>query len=87
MYFPDLGSQDLKGLTQKLVEIANNRSNAGSFEQPVEKMLLDASFAGRWSPIYGKINLIGENVLNFDFYFTGGSAPGSPDLKEHFQQF
>ena len=35
-------------------------------------MLLDASFAGRWSPIYGKINLIGENVLNFDFYFTGG---------------
>ena len=72
MYFPDLGSNDLKGLTQKLVEIANNRSNAGSFEQPVEKMLLDASFAGRWSPIYGKINLIGENVLNFDFYFTGG---------------
>lgn len=72
MYFPDLGSNDLKGLTQKLVEIANNRSNQSNFEQPVEKMLLDASFAGRWSPIYGKINLIGENVLNFDFYFTGG---------------
>ena len=72
MYFPDLGSNDLKGLTQKLVEIANNRSNQSNFEQPVEKMLLDASFAARWSPIYGKINLIGENVLNFDFYFTGG---------------
>ena len=72
MYFPDLGSSDLKGLTKKLVEIANNRSAQSNFEQPVEKMLLDASFAGRWSPIYGKINLIGENVLNFDFYFTGG---------------
>ena len=72
MYFPDLGSNDLKGLTQKLVEIATNRSNQSNFEQPVEKAMLGASFAARWSPIYGKINLIGENVLNFDFYMTGG---------------
>jgi hypothetical protein len=33
----DLGSNDLKGLTQKLVELANNRSNQSNFEQPVEK--------------------------------------------------
>jgi len=72
MYFPDLGTNDLKGLTQKLVEIAHNRSNQSDFQQPVEKMLLGATFTGRWSPVYGKINLIGENVLNFDMYFTGG---------------
>jgi len=73
MYFPDLGPSDLKGLTKKLVEIANSRSSAGStFEQPLEKMMLGFTAAARWSPIYGKINLIGENVLNFDLYFTGG---------------
>lgn len=72
MYFPDLGANDLKGLTTKLVEIANSRSSGGTFEQPVEKMMLGATFAARWSPIYGKINLLGENVLNFDLYFTGG---------------
>jgi outer membrane beta-barrel protein len=72
MYFPDLGSNDLKGLTQKLVEIANSRSSGSNFEQPVEKMMLGATVAARWSPIYGKINLLGENVLNFDLYLTGG---------------
>lgn len=72
LYFPDLGGNDLKGLTKKLVEIANNRSTTSNFEQPVEKMMLGATVAARWSPIYGKINLLGENVLNFDLYFTGG---------------
>ena len=72
MYFPDLGINDLKGLTQKLVEIANSRSSGSTFKQPVEKMMLGATFAARWSPIYGKINLLGENVLNFDLYLTGG---------------
>lgn len=71
MYFPDLGTNDLKGLALTLVDIGNSKSGS-DFKQPVEKMLLDASFAARWSPIYGKINLIGERVLNFDFYFTGG---------------
>ena len=72
MYFPDLGGSDLKGLTQKLVEIANSRSSSSNFQQPVEKMMLGATVSARWSPIYGKINLLGENVLNFDLYFTGG---------------
>jgi outer membrane beta-barrel protein len=72
MYFPDLSSNDLKGLTKKLVEIASDRSGQSNFEQPLEKMMLGATFVGRWSPIYGKINLIGESVLNFDLYFVGG---------------
>ena len=25
-----------------------------------------------WAPIYGKINLVGETVLNFDLYLTAG---------------
>jgi outer membrane beta-barrel protein len=82
MYFPDLGGNDLKGLTQKLVEIANSRSSGGTFEQPVEKMMLGATVAARWSPIYGKINLLGENVLNFDLYFTGGL--GMISTKQYF---
>ena len=72
MYFPDRSGNDLKGLTQKLVEIASDRSGQSEFEQPVEKMMLGSTFVARWSPIYGKINLLGENVLNFDLYFVGG---------------
>ena len=40
-YYPDLGSNDLKGLTQKLVEIASNRSNQSNFEQPIEKSMIN----------------------------------------------
>ncbi len=72
MYFPDLSSNDLKSLTKELVNIASDRSGQSNFEQPVQKMMLGATFVARWSPIYGKINLIGESVLNFDLYFVGG---------------
>lgn len=75
LYSPDLGSGDIKGLTGTLVDIAHKgmTENQGSnFQQPIEKMVLGATFAGRWAPVYGKINLIGESVLNFDFYGTAG---------------
>jgi outer membrane beta-barrel protein len=35
-------------------------------------MILGATFNVRWAPVYGKLNLIGERVLNFDFYGTAG---------------
>ena len=72
IYSPDLGNSDLKGLTRTLVDIAAKGSGKVNFQQPLEKMLLGATFAARWAPIYGKINLLGESVLNFDFYGVAG---------------
>ena len=73
MYYPDPGnSSDFKGLTTTLVGIALNGSGLKNFRQPVEKTILTSSVSAKWSPIYGKINLIGESVLNFDFYGTVG---------------
>lgn len=72
MLSPDLGTSDVKDLTRTLVLIANESSGSSTFQQPLNKMTLGATFAARWAPVYGKINLIGESVLNFDFYFTGG---------------
>lgn len=69
-YSPDLGINDLKGLTSALVIIA--QGNSGDFQQPLDKVTLSAAFGAKWSPLYGKINLVGETVLNFDLYFTGG---------------
>jgi len=72
LYSPDLGQDDLKGLTSTLVQIAHQGDPDAGFQQPVEKMTLGATFALRWAPVYGKINLLGERVLNFDFYGTLG---------------
>jgi outer membrane beta-barrel protein len=72
IYSPDLGAADLKGLTNTLVQIAHDGNADVDFQQPLDKMELGATFAVRWAPIYGKINLIGENVLNFDMYGVAG---------------
>jgi outer membrane beta-barrel protein len=72
LYAPDLGSADLKDLTHTLVGIAHEGSGKVAFQQPGDKMIRGATFAARWAPVYGKINLIGERVLNFDFYGTAG---------------
>lgn len=72
LFAPDLGGNDLKDLTHTLVAIANEGSGQVGFQQPVDKMTLGATFAARWAPIYGKINIIGERVLNFDFYGVAG---------------
>jgi outer membrane beta-barrel protein len=68
LYSPDLGQSDLKGLTHTLVGIAAEAKNSSSFQQPLDKMVMGATFAARWAPFYGKINVIGESVLNFDAY-------------------
>lgn len=73
MLAPDLGTSDVKDLTRTLLIIATDASSGGNnFQQPLNKMTLGGTFAARWAPVYGKINLVGESVLNFDFYFTGG---------------
>ncbi len=70
LYSPDLGETDLKGLTNTLVNIAHGSSDEDGydFKQPVDKMVLSGVFSAQWAPIYGKINLLGETILNFDIY-------------------
>ena len=74
LYSPDLGKNDLKGLTHTLVDIAHTGSGKDgvAFQQPLDKMVMGATFAARWAPFYGKINVIGESVLNFDAYGVAG---------------
>ncbi len=73
LYSPDLGQSDLKGLVNTLVAIpAREQGSSNSFQQPLDKMIMGATFAARWAPFYGKINVIGESVLNFDAYGVVG---------------
>lgn len=75
LYSPDSKTgADLKGLTHTLVQIAEEGGSGVQFQQPIDKLALAGIFSARWAPVYGKINLIGESVLNFDFYGTGGLA-------------
>jgi outer membrane beta-barrel protein len=71
LYAPNTGESGVKGLTKTLVLIAHD-TGTGNFQQPLDRLQLGALFAARWSPVYGKINLIGEGVANFDVYGTGG---------------
>jgi outer membrane beta-barrel protein len=71
-YSPDLGKNDLKPLLSTLLVIAHTGSANGNFEQPLDKDTLSFSAAARWSPLYGKINLVGETVLIFDLYGVAG---------------
>jgi outer membrane beta-barrel protein len=63
-FAPDLKERDLKGLTDVLLE----RASDDDFAQPVDKVTLSAALGVQWAPFYGKINLLGETVVNFDFY-------------------
>ncbi|MEQ1564956.1 MAG: outer membrane beta-barrel domain-containing protein [Myxococcota bacterium] len=76
MYSPDLGENDVKGLTSVLLDRAYQASadNEFNFQQPLDKAALTGAFGVGWSPFYGKINLVGETVLNFDFYLFGGAG-------------
>ena len=75
-YSPDLGTSDLKGLTTTLIRIATSSGDRG-FQQPLDKITLAFSANAVWSPLYGKINLLGEKVLNFDLYFVLGVGMNS----------
>ncbi|MGC6494206.1 MAG: outer membrane beta-barrel domain-containing protein [Myxococcota bacterium] len=63
-FAPDAKEGDLKSLTAVLVE----RAGETEFRQPLDKVTLSAAFGISWAPLYGKINVLGETVLNFDVY-------------------
>ncbi|MEC8193144.1 MAG: outer membrane beta-barrel domain-containing protein [Myxococcota bacterium] len=85
LYSPDLGQNDLKGLTHTLVAIPGAAQSESEFQQPLDKMIMGATFAARWAPFYGKINLIGESVLNFDAYGVAGL--GMLSLQSYYAQY
>jgi outer membrane beta-barrel protein len=85
LYSPDLGENDLKDLTHTLVGIAYESKSEVSFQQPVDKMVMGATFAARWAPVYGKINILGERVINFDTYLTAGA--GLLSIKEYYATY
>jgi outer membrane beta-barrel protein len=65
---PDVG---VKNLTKTLLAIAYD-DKASDFQQPIDTVGYAVMFSARWAPVYGKINLVGESVLNFDVYGTAG---------------
>lgn len=74
LYAPNTGLSGVKGLTKTLVAIAYEGNNQTTFKQPLDRLQLGAIFDLRYAPVYGKINLIGESVLNFDVYGTAGAG-------------
>ncbi len=72
LYSPDMNTRDLKPLVGILLDRAQQVGGNEDFQQPLDKVTLAAVFGVTWAPIYGKINLIGETVLNFDFYGYAG---------------
>lgn len=74
LYSPDLGEGDLKGLTSVLLERAYQADESQNFQQPLDKAGLTFFGGVAWAPLYGKINLVGETVLNFDFYLFAGAG-------------
>lgn len=71
-YSPDLGKGDLKPLVGILLDRAQQAGGNEGFQQPLDKVTLAATFGVTWAPVYGKINLLGETVLNFDLYGFAG---------------
>lgn len=63
-FAPDLGKRDVKSLVPILLQ----QSSDQNFEQPLDKTTLSGSIGVGFAPVYGKINILGETVLNFDFY-------------------
>ncbi len=72
LYSPNSGAAGVKGLTRTLLDIAYQGDPNTKFQQPIDRMQMAAAFSARWAPVYGKLNLIGEGVVNFDVYGTGG---------------
>lgn len=71
-YAPNTRDGGIKNLTHTLVGIAYEGNQNEDFWQPMNRPQIGAVFDARYSPVYGKINLVGEGVLNFDVYGTAG---------------
>ena len=64
-YSPDLGEADWKPLTQQLVD-------ENHVSPDISKLMLISNMTFQFSPIYGKVALRGNNIINFDVYGAFG---------------
>ena len=64
-YSPDLGEADWKPLTKQLV-------NENHVSPDISKLMLISNATFQFSPIYGKVALRGNNIINFDVYGAFG---------------
>jgi outer membrane beta-barrel protein len=72
---PDLGEGDWKPLTSQLVE-------KNSVSPDISKLTLAGSLSFQYSPIYGKVAVVGRRIVNFDVFgnFGLGFARTTDDL-------
>lgn len=64
-FAPDLGDGDWKPLTRQLVE-------ENSVSPDISKVTLFGNIAFQYSPIYGKVAIVGRDIILFDIYGTFG---------------
>ncbi len=74
-YSPDLGEGDWKPLTDQLV-------NYNKVSPDISKLTLFTSAGFQFSPIYGKVAVNGQNIVNFDIFgaFGMGTTQTHDDL-------
>lgn len=64
-FAPDLGEGDWKPLTTQLV-------TENSVSPDISKLTLFGAATFQYSPIYGKLAVVGRNIINFDVYGAFG---------------
>lgn len=74
-FSPNLGESDYKGITDQLI-------NKNSVSPDISRLGYFGSATFLFSPIYGKVAVIGGNIINFDIYtaFGMGMAATQEDL-------
>ena len=75
-FSPDLGDADWKPLTKQLIE-------ENHVSPDISKLTYFGNVNFLFSPIYGKVAVVGRNIINFDIYgsFGMGATRTSDDLK------
>ena len=66
-YMPDLGDTDYKPLTKRFQQ-------ESEVVPDISRVVFTAGLAGTVSPIYGKIELGTDRIINYDLYFLGGAG-------------
>lgn len=75
-FSPDLAEADWKPLTKQLIE-------ENHVSPDISKLTYFGNVNFLFSPIYGKVAVVGKNIINFDIYgsFGMGATRTSDDLK------
>jgi outer membrane beta-barrel protein len=66
-FAPDLGEFDWKPVTKQIV-------NENQVTPDISKIIVNAAAAFQFSPIYGKIAVLGKNIVMFDIFGTFGTG-------------